>query len=579
MIYVIRFVQSFRTYFMLAFSVLHSGLIGYPARAENGGVAPHFFSLPQSQNLGQGLRFYLSVDTNPGTGSGLSFQWFQNGSPIVGATNSFLSRTNTTFADSGDYVITAANSAGSVTSSPVRINIVPAAQLHRVYTIPTPFAFWVKVINHKAYIADGKLEIYDVSNPYAPIKLGSYSPQTAPVYAFSIEGQTAYVNDDRVGGLVAVDISNPALPSKIGHSPDGITNLDIMVRNGIVYCATNRGMDVYDVTDPTKPKRISSYEVGSEVYTIELMGNVAFLATIRGGVQLLDITNPTNPQFITSLNEIMGADTVKIVGDRLYTAGNNFAIYDLKDPRAPRLLGVQSLRTTSGSSQAATGMSASGNFMFSGHYTLEVYDTSNPEQTAFINEFSIGAEGIDIVGNFIYVANSKGVDVLEWTGATNLPVVMAPFTNSFSVFGVPARLQANASGGEELRWQWFKQGNPLPGETNRFLKIPAVDSTTIGEYSIEAGNSAGKVSAGTAILDVIDPPLLDLSIRLGDSRGPRLRFNLPVGFQSRMEGSDLGSWNVIWSGQSEGGTIEVFDGVGKGRPARFYRLKYGLDLN
>jgi hypothetical protein len=90
--------------------------IGCPARAESGGIAPSLFGLPQSQNLGQGLLLYLSVNANPGTALGLSFQWFQNGSPLAGATNSFLLRTDTTFADSGDYVVTARNSAGSVTS-------------------------------------------------------------------------------------------------------------------------------------------------------------------------------------------------------------------------------------------------------------------------------------------------------------------------------------------------------------------------------------------------------------------------------------------------------------------------------
>ncbi len=51
------------------------------------------------------------------TGSGLSYQWTQNGSAISGATGATLTLTDVVNADSGNFVCTVTNSSGTATSS------------------------------------------------------------------------------------------------------------------------------------------------------------------------------------------------------------------------------------------------------------------------------------------------------------------------------------------------------------------------------------------------------------------------------------------------------------------------------
>jgi len=62
----------------------------------------------------------LSVSSN---GSGLSYEWFNNGVSIPAATASTLSLSNVTQADAGDYTVTVSNACGSTTSNIASVNI------------------------------------------------------------------------------------------------------------------------------------------------------------------------------------------------------------------------------------------------------------------------------------------------------------------------------------------------------------------------------------------------------------------------------------------------------------------------
>ncbi len=64
----------------------------------------------------------------------LEQQWFFNGSPLVGETNSTLTLTNVQPAQAGSYTLVASNFLGSVTSAPVALSIALPPQI----TVPPP---------------------------------------------------------------------------------------------------------------------------------------------------------------------------------------------------------------------------------------------------------------------------------------------------------------------------------------------------------------------------------------------------------------------------------------------------------
>ncbi|HEY3857868.1 MAG TPA: LamG-like jellyroll fold domain-containing protein, partial [Verrucomicrobiae bacterium] len=70
--------------------------------------------------VGTTLTLYASA-TGPGP---LGFQWFHNGSDIVGATNATLVLTNLSKSASGAYTITVSDTGGSLPSAPVQVQIL-----------------------------------------------------------------------------------------------------------------------------------------------------------------------------------------------------------------------------------------------------------------------------------------------------------------------------------------------------------------------------------------------------------------------------------------------------------------------
>ena len=75
-------------------------------------IAPTIVVQPQSVNVTAGVFASLTVVA---TGSGLSFQWYQNAVPIVGATSSTLNYGPTIYPqDSGaQFFVSVSNSAGT----------------------------------------------------------------------------------------------------------------------------------------------------------------------------------------------------------------------------------------------------------------------------------------------------------------------------------------------------------------------------------------------------------------------------------------------------------------------------------
>lgn len=61
----------------------------------------------------------------------IGYQWFRNGTPVPGATNSLLTLTGLTVADAGSYSLVASNSIGQTTSDPafLTVNLLPAGSV------------------------------------------------------------------------------------------------------------------------------------------------------------------------------------------------------------------------------------------------------------------------------------------------------------------------------------------------------------------------------------------------------------------------------------------------------------------
>jgi hypothetical protein len=85
--------------------------------------------------------------------------------------------------------------------------------------------------------------------------------------------------------------------------------------------------------------------------------------------------------------------------------------------------------------------------------------------------------------------------------------------------GQPATLSVITNGALPQTYQWLKNSNVIPGQSESTLTIPSLKASDAGSYSVLVGNSTGSFAfpIGSSILCVIDLPPAVVSVKEGGS--------------------------------------------------------------
>ncbi len=125
---------------------------------------------------------------------------------------------------------------------------------------PRGLARKVALSGDLAFLADGPegLRIIDVSNPAAPVEIGSLD---TPVDAFdvSVHGSLAAVADD-TGGVHLIDVSVPSAPFLVQTIPTSPMARTVLLARHVLYFGGDgaQKLSVVDVTDPANPILLGS---------------------------------------------------------------------------------------------------------------------------------------------------------------------------------------------------------------------------------------------------------------------------------------------------------------------------------
>ena len=120
------------------------------------------------------------------------------------------------------------------------------------------------------------LRVIDVSNPAAPVELGSLD---APRDASDVEvvDGLAYV-----AGAV-IDVSNPEAPFEVGVLGRW---LDVEVVDGLAYLATGGGLFVTDVSNPEAPVALGVFRLPAQ--DVAVASGLAYVAAGSSGLRIVD---------------------------------------------------------------------------------------------------------------------------------------------------------------------------------------------------------------------------------------------------------------------------------------------------
>jgi hypothetical protein len=344
-------------------------------------------------------------------------------------------------------------------------------------------ALQTKVINGIAYIAASSagLVIYNVSNPASPSLLGSLPPSGGPnasTQGLFVEGSIAYLaNFD--GGLGLASVSVPSSPSVAGRYMEWFEGSKIAVKPGIAvvtgaqfwnggsssinglrvlntdspgapfvvgkidsalfgllgvavsgnyaYVACGgAGLKVVDISIPSLPVIVGTYDTPGWAQAVAISGNYAFVADGTQGLRILDVQNASAPAFVGWVDTPGNARGVAVEGTTAYVADNtSVQIVDVSNPAAPIIrgsyapAGFTALEVKVQNSVAYVAASSGG---------LVIVDVSNPAGPVRLGSIlpsggpNASTQGVDVLGSSAYLANFDGglaiVDVSSPTAPT-----------------------------------------------------------------------------------------------------------------------------------------------------------------
>ena len=256
--------------------------------------------------------------------------------------------------------------------------------------IPGPVDL-VKVQGNYAYTsADKTLNVFDISNPSAPKRTGSYTfPEK--IWGFNVVGSLVYVADDFFG-LGIVDVSDPSHPSLRGSLKTPGQAKSVVVSGGKALVADHMsGVDYIDVSNASKPGSLGSFFLDGYARDVALTGTIATAVDSPTGLYVFDLTKtgPLEAVGTVQAEQASPARSVSISesgGVKLacVASGLTLQIYDLSNVAMPVL--TSTYRATGGRVPrvALKGKLA---YIADGKEGLAVLDLSSPSKPALAGTF------------------------------------------------------------------------------------------------------------------------------------------------------------------------------------------------
>jgi hypothetical protein len=252
----------------------------------------------------------------------------------------------------------------------------------------------------------GGLHILDVSAPGAPTLLGTWSHPVpcdgCSVRAVALNWPYAYLADG-AGGLRVIDASDPAAPVLVASASTTGSALSVRYAEGHAFALSATALDVFDVSTPATPTKVSSLAVPSFLGRLDLSGSVLAVSAGGTGVLLIDISNPLAPALLRTVKTPMQAQEARIVGDSLHVADSlGVVIEDLGSccsgpPPDPDLLGP---------ADGATGVSSTPKLDWSDPQWVLRYDlyldASNPPVTLVHSGVKVSSQTMTLVPGTTY---------------------------------------------------------------------------------------------------------------------------------------------------------------------------------
>ena len=298
----------------------------------------------------------------------------------------------------------------------------------------------------------GGILVWDVSNPRRPIQVARiYDSRTSTFREqHALPQHDKYILMQDGCGFQIWDFSDPRNPKQTKrHCMTGYAHDDygstwqmfwqapyIFIANG------SRGFDVVDATDINNPQFVKHITTPRQIGSIYAIGNLLVTSAhdFGKGITIYDISNPRDPRLLNSFSNTENMYASMVNGNKLVISArgnaNNaiFGTYDISDPLNIRKLGTLNI----GNSGEQLYNSMQDQFIFQGCQSEVVkINASNLNQLTIEGRGSLGINGdsdhgqVSPFGNLIFVGNDHGSGSGFWVHQTQ-PDKKGPDVNMIS---------------------------------------------------------------------------------------------------------------------------------------------------
>ena len=240
---------------------------------------------------------------------------------------------------------------------------------------------------------------------------------------FFISNDLLYVAWNREG-LRIIDISDPDNLHELSWLDmpnDGNLAEDIWVTGTEVYMADGTGLAIIDASDPRNPK-VDSYfkdtsgSMANWIEGVRREGDYLYVAA-HSRLRIFDVSDPKNAKEISELKVRVAKDLAVRDGLCHIAEWTGYTIVDVSDPFNPKELSYMHF----GDKGKVKGVDVElkDNYAFvscsgQGVHIIDFSDPENPEIVATAADGKNSIQGVEILGDYLYVATVYDRGVLKW---------------------------------------------------------------------------------------------------------------------------------------------------------------------
>ena len=307
----------------------------------------------------------------------------------------------------------------------------------------------VAIAGRYAYVAEvagvNNLEIFDVQNPNAPVRVGQVTLAGLDTGNPIVSGNYLFVGISSPAQVQIFDISNPSNPTLVESLLTVTPTRSIALSGRYLYVGGNAALKIYDISNITAPALESTTLVDSNMAltnAIALQGSYAFVvgssttaASSRVGMQIFDVSNPQAPSAVSSYATQGSGSAVTVSGRYAYIGEPNYGstiggveTVDISNPSAPTQTSFFTTSSTSGLTTAPMTLPMAGQYLYfngtAASNSFQVIDVTNPAAPVSVATINAGGSlGMQVVGKYAYTliaATPNSLKIYDISGA-NLP--------------------------------------------------------------------------------------------------------------------------------------------------------------